>query len=75
MSVAVAFNVHRHWKRRDMACSSFDQHSQSGCITTESIETGRRNQDWYGGGGFMPRTEEGIRELDSIGICNNSENR
>jgi len=49
-----------------MARSSFDQHSQSGCITTEPIETGRRNQDWYGGGGFMPRTEDGLRELEEF---------
>jgi len=33
---------------------------------SETIETGRRNQDWYGGGGFMPRTEEGLRELEEF---------
>ena len=32
----------------------------------ETIETGKRNQDWYGGGGFMPRTEEGLRELEEF---------
>ncbi len=32
----------------------------------ETIETGKRNQDWYGGGGFMPRTEEGLRELEQF---------
>jgi len=32
----------------------------------ETIRTGVRNQDWYGGGGFMPRTEEGLRELEEF---------
>ena len=32
----------------------------------ETIETGKRNQDWYGGGGFMPSTEDGLRELEEF---------
>ena len=32
----------------------------------ETIRTGVKNQDWYGGGGFMPRTEEGLRELEEF---------
>jgi len=32
----------------------------------ETIETGKRNQDWYGGGGFMPRTEDGLMELEEF---------
>jgi len=32
----------------------------------ETIRTGVKNQDWYGGGGFMPRTEEGLRELEDF---------
>jgi len=33
---------------------------------SETVETGRKNQDWYGGGGFMPKTEEGLRELEEF---------
>ncbi|MFH1881343.1 MAG: prepilin-type N-terminal cleavage/methylation domain-containing protein [Planctomycetota bacterium] len=32
----------------------------------ETIRTGVKNQDWYGGGGFMPRTEEGLTELEEF---------
>lgn len=32
----------------------------------ETISRARETQDWYGGGGFMPRTEEGLRELEEF---------
>lgn len=32
----------------------------------ETIERGRRCQDYYGGGGFMPQTEEGIKDLEDL---------
>ena len=33
--------------------------------SAESIETGRQNQDYYSGG-FMPRIDEGLRELEEF---------
>ncbi|MHC4518946.1 MAG: hypothetical protein ACYTAS_10185 [Planctomycetota bacterium] len=32
----------------------------------ETIERARATADWYGGGGFMPQTEEGIRDLEDF---------
>ncbi len=33
---------------------------------SETIATGKRNQDWYGGGGFRPTTEDGIKDLEDF---------
>ncbi len=33
---------------------------------SETIETGIRNQDWYGGGGFRPTTQDGIKDLEDF---------
>jgi len=32
----------------------------------ETIKRAKETQDWYGGGGFMPRTPEGIQELEDF---------
>ena len=32
----------------------------------ETIKRAKETQDWYGGGGFMPRTPEGIQELEEF---------
>jgi prepilin-type processing-associated H-X9-DG protein len=32
----------------------------------ETVERARATADWYGGGGFMPQTEEGIQDLDEF---------
>jgi prepilin-type N-terminal cleavage/methylation domain-containing protein/prepilin-type processing-associated H-X9-DG protein len=32
----------------------------------ETIKRARETADWYGGGGFMPRTPEGIQELEDF---------
>ena len=32
----------------------------------ETIERARATADWYGGGGFMPQTEAGIRDLEDF---------
>ena len=32
----------------------------------ETIQRAKESQDWYGGGGFMPRTQEGIQELEDF---------
>jgi len=32
----------------------------------ETIKRAKETQDWYGGGGFMPRTPEGLQELEEF---------
>ncbi len=32
----------------------------------ETVATGIRNQDWYGGGGFRPTTDDGIKDLEDF---------